>query len=304
MVLFRDKRGDARALLDRCAHRNVALSEGKIVDHHLVCAYHGWRYDSHGACAHIPGLGPDEKAPVFQIFSFTTKEEHGLIWVTFTTEEPAEKPRLDYPTNYQTIHYRFDVEGTLDQALENQLDVMHTSILHAGWFRSEAARKLTTAKVIEKKDLMQVEYVGEKRPSGWIAKLIAPSATEVVHVDRLFYPGITQVEYRAGKTHFIATTFLTPTTEGKIKCHAIVHLHLPLPLFLTKLLLLLGVKLILRQDIDMLKKQSANIKRFPSLHFASTKLDVYAPFIRKQIMASANDGSESDEKKYDLPVWM
>src|SRR5207245_5894088 len=42
LVVFRDGGGQARALLDRCPHRNVALSLGRIAgDGTLQCSYHG-----------------------------------------------------------------------------------------------------------------------------------------------------------------------------------------------------------------------------------------------------------------------
>jgi len=45
VVLFRDERGEPAALEDRCAHRNLELSQGKTVDGCVECQYHGWRYD-------------------------------------------------------------------------------------------------------------------------------------------------------------------------------------------------------------------------------------------------------------------
>ena len=36
-VVFRDASGNAHVLEDRCAHRNMALSHGKVVDGHVEC---------------------------------------------------------------------------------------------------------------------------------------------------------------------------------------------------------------------------------------------------------------------------
>ena len=49
LVLFRDGRGGVGALLDRCPHRGVALSLGRITDGTLECPFHGWRFDISGA---------------------------------------------------------------------------------------------------------------------------------------------------------------------------------------------------------------------------------------------------------------
>ena len=56
LVLFRDGEGKPGALLDRCPHRNVPLSLGRVAPEsgQLECAYHGWRFDRGGACRFIP----------------------------------------------------------------------------------------------------------------------------------------------------------------------------------------------------------------------------------------------------------
>lgn len=44
------------ALQDKCPHRGVALSQGKVKDAQLHCIYHGWRFNTLGQCVGIPGL--------------------------------------------------------------------------------------------------------------------------------------------------------------------------------------------------------------------------------------------------------
>jgi phenylpropionate dioxygenase-like ring-hydroxylating dioxygenase large terminal subunit len=56
LVLFRADGGRPAALLDRCAHRNLPLSAGRVAGSYIECAYHGWRYDRSGACRSVPAL--------------------------------------------------------------------------------------------------------------------------------------------------------------------------------------------------------------------------------------------------------
>jgi phenylpropionate dioxygenase-like ring-hydroxylating dioxygenase large terminal subunit len=48
LVLWRDRAGKPQALRDRCAHRGMALSAGKVVDGCIQCPYHGYTYDGEG----------------------------------------------------------------------------------------------------------------------------------------------------------------------------------------------------------------------------------------------------------------
>src|SRR5262245_49813153 len=81
VALFRGADGRPAALLDRCPHRNVPLSLGRLVDGgRLECAYHGWQFDASGRCRVVPGLcGPDDgaerRAP-----SFAARERDGFVW--------------------------------------------------------------------------------------------------------------------------------------------------------------------------------------------------------------------------------
>src|SRR4051812_47463239 len=54
IVLARSKKGEAFALEDRCAHRQVPLSEGVVCGEVLNCGYHAWTYDKTGRCINVP----------------------------------------------------------------------------------------------------------------------------------------------------------------------------------------------------------------------------------------------------------
>ena len=57
LVVYRDADGKPHALEDRCCHRGVQLSLGRITKQgHLACGYHGWEYDGSGRCVHVPSL--------------------------------------------------------------------------------------------------------------------------------------------------------------------------------------------------------------------------------------------------------
>lgn len=85
IVLFRGDDGEVRALENRCPHRRVPLSLGKIKPGgRIQCGYHGWTYDGDsGACVVIPNLRPSESiSPRYRAETWQVCEQHGFVYVT------------------------------------------------------------------------------------------------------------------------------------------------------------------------------------------------------------------------------
>src|SRR5947208_2580714 len=76
LVLFRAEDGKVGAFDDCCPHRRMRLSCGRVVDHRLQCAYHGWTFDR---------LGNGESPGTPKLHAYTppydTTEGHGAIWL-------------------------------------------------------------------------------------------------------------------------------------------------------------------------------------------------------------------------------
>jgi nitrite reductase/ring-hydroxylating ferredoxin subunit len=63
LALWRSAGGAVQAWEDRCPHRGVALSLGRVEGDRLTCAYHGWQYAaSNGRCVAIPAM-PQQPVP-------------------------------------------------------------------------------------------------------------------------------------------------------------------------------------------------------------------------------------------------
>ena len=132
LVLFRDASGAASALLDRCAHRNVPLSQGWCSAGHLVCAYHGWEYQGDGAVTKVPALSGDQGGKARRAPCFPVREQQGLLWVWLSPDsapsaEPYSLPHLG-EAGYDHINYEADMQASLHASLENILDVLRMGI--------------------------------------------------------------------------------------------------------------------------------------------------------------------------------
>lgn len=286
LVLFRGEGRRAAALVDRCPHRNVPLSIGRVDGGLLECKYHGWKFDAQGSCREIPGIcgGPaDLKAR--RATALHVREQDGLVWVFANPEaeppfEPMRIPHVDDP-RYCIIRRSFTVRGTLYSALENTLDVPHTAFLHQGLFRGPKKRNEIDVVIRRGADRVEAEFIGEPRPTGIAGRLLAPRGGVVQHVDRFLLPSVAQVEYRLEDNHVLITAAMTPVSDFETTIHATVAFKLRIPGWLVRPVLTPIAFHILNQDAEILKIQTSSLQRFGGEKFTSTELDVLGAHIWK-----------------------
>jgi len=312
MVLFRGAGGTATALLDRCAHRNVPLSLGSMVEGRIECRYHGWQYGTEGRCEKIPGLCDGFDRIARNVPHFATVEENGLIWVYATPDEvPSARPFALAPLGPGETEVRrvVTVESPLQPALENALDVPHTAVLHRGLFRGDRIPRRIKARVSRTAVGVQAEYLGEPRPEGLAAKLLAPSGGVVTHFDRFILPSIAQIEYRLGDdVHFLVNSICTPVDEYLTRIHAVIRFRTRLPGWLLKPLLTPLANRIFKQDAAILRAQSGSLRKFGGDHYTSTAIDVLGLQIARLLRrteseaAAAEDRPEDWSREIDLEV--
>jgi phenylpropionate dioxygenase-like ring-hydroxylating dioxygenase large terminal subunit len=187
---------------------------------------------------------------------------------------------VDEP-GYTTVRREILVRSTLQRALENVLDVPHTAFLHRGLFRTSGAARDVEVVVRRFADRCEAEFVGEPRPTGLAARLLAPKGGVVIHMDRFLLPSIAQVEYRLGESHVVVTTAMTPVDEARTRLFSAATFRLPVPGRLAGWILSPIAGRILRQDAWMLALQTDNVARFGGERFASTELDVLGPQIQR-----------------------
>lgn len=307
MVLFRDASGLASALLDRCPHRNVPLSLGRMTEQRfLECAYHGWQFRANGTCAHVPGLSGNTGAKERSVPRFATAEEAGFVWVYASADrEPEGVPYAGHQIadgGYTSVVREVEVQATLHAALENALDVPHTAYLHRGLFRGGDKHEIR-ALVRRTADRVEAEYRGEPRPEGVVGRLLSPSGGIVEHWDRFILPSIAQVEYRLGtETHFLVTSLCTPVNDFRTRMYAVVNFRTRIPGRVLKPLLEPVAQRIFDQDARILERQSANVRKFGGEQFMSTELDILGPHIWRLLRQAERGEAAPEEARTETEV--
>ncbi len=139
-VLFRNDEGEISGLPDRCPHRSARLSDGRLVNGQVECLYHGWKFESGGACVHIPQLPEGGQIPTRACLDTTpVRVVDGLVWI-FPGENPASLKGAAPPEpmealardDVHVIDFATDLPYTHAALIENVLDFAHIHIAHDG----------------------------------------------------------------------------------------------------------------------------------------------------------------------------
>ena len=280
IVLFRSPAGPA-AFLDRCPHRTMALSAGRIRDGEIECPYHGWRFAADGRCTLTPGADQPagQRAETLPVI-----ERAGLVWTTLA-RDPAPFPALPQPIEDASFD-RFwwllrPSRARLFDAIENLLDPAHPHFLHAGIVRSGMTRRPVSVTIRIRGDHGEAGYVENARASGLMPLLFEGLRT--TSIGRFFPPSIGQIAFEGPSgPQLVVTVFFTPATASQIR--PIAHFATPkgrVPAVLKRALLKLFHWPVLVQDRAALSAQFDNIARFGAPKYALGPLDFLLPAIRQ-----------------------
>ena len=135
VVLYRTEAGAPVALEDRCAHRRLPLSMGKVIGDTIQCHYHALEDDCTGACVKIPGQ--DRIAPQMKVKSYPVVDRDNCIFVWMG--DVADADELDIPSHFGmlmqegwgTTKVHCHVQGHYQLVIDNLLDLSHLATVHA-----------------------------------------------------------------------------------------------------------------------------------------------------------------------------
>lgn len=157
LVLFRS--GDAVAALpDRCGHRGMRLSEGRVVEGRVECPYHGWQWDRDGA-----GRVPATPKQCPRMDAFEAVERDGAVWVRRAGAATAF-PTFDVNGWWCFGRLRARVEAPLELVLDNFIEVEHTPTTHLVLGYSLDAMSVVETRATVSDDAVEVFNKGPQKP--------------------------------------------------------------------------------------------------------------------------------------------
>ena len=134
IAMFRDTKGLAHALEDRCPHRLLPLSKGKCLGDTIQCGYHGMTFDTTGKCVRVPGQDNTPERAYVQVFP--VEERHGIMWVWMGDPNLADKnkifaiPELSDSKWHAHLGGHLHIKAHYLNVAENLVDPAHVSFVH------------------------------------------------------------------------------------------------------------------------------------------------------------------------------
>ncbi len=134
MAMYRTSDGRVVALQDRCPHKFLPLSKGRLIGDDVQCGYHGLTFDCDGACVRVPGQ--DNIPASATVRSFPVHERHRIVWVWMGDPEQADTSKIfDLPQftmpgwaahQGDALHLKANYLSVAD----NLCDPAHVSFVH------------------------------------------------------------------------------------------------------------------------------------------------------------------------------
>ena len=133
IAVFRTANGDLGAVADRCPHRQVPLSIGRLINGNIQCGYHGLTFDAHGACVDAPGQR--FIPPKACIKAYPVSDRHGWVWLWMGDADCADEALI--PDFHRLTDPRFKAVGKTNHiranyklVIDNLMDLSHVGFVH------------------------------------------------------------------------------------------------------------------------------------------------------------------------------
>jgi 5,5'-dehydrodivanillate O-demethylase len=139
LVLYKDKSGNFGMVERNCPHRRADLAFGMVEKDGIRCTYHGWCFDSKGACTHQPfeqASAPERNTRAsVKAKAYPVEAKAGLLWVYMGPQPAPLLPDWE-PFSWKNGFTQIvisDVPCNWFQCQENSIDPVHFEWMHENW---------------------------------------------------------------------------------------------------------------------------------------------------------------------------
>lgn len=135
LVAFRGESGEVCVADAHCPHLGAHLGGGWTTGDTIHCPYHGWRFDTSGACVEIP-YGEARIPSRACLRTYESCERNGFVFVWYhaggrpPSYELPVVPEADDPAWSAAHPWRFELTAALQEMAENNVDYAHLHVVH------------------------------------------------------------------------------------------------------------------------------------------------------------------------------
>jgi vanillate O-demethylase monooxygenase subunit len=183
IVFYRTGTGDVVGLADRCVHRRFPLSLSRRDGDRIVCGYHGFTYDTTGACVYVPGQARIPRTA--RVPAYPVVERDTLVWVWIgepAKADPTTIPRAPWlgTGGWTTVRGLEPLAARYGLLVDNLLDLSHETYLHGGYIGTPEVAQITT----EVDEHAGIVYVSRRMKDVACPPFYARSTGIAGHIDR------------------------------------------------------------------------------------------------------------------------
>jgi phthalate 4,5-dioxygenase oxygenase subunit len=134
LIAFRATSGKVGLIQNACPHRGASLFFGRNEEEGLRCVYHGWKFDTAGACVDMPSEPAESNFKnKVRARAYPVQERNGILWAYMGPRE-VTPPLPDLEPNMVEGAVVNTVQRACNwmQALEGDIDTVHFIFLHYG----------------------------------------------------------------------------------------------------------------------------------------------------------------------------
>jgi len=208
VVMWRTSEGKVVAFDDRCVHKKMPLSCGKLLANGtLECAYHGLCYDAAGQCVAIPSAPDKPIPPQARLSVVPVREQDGVVWIwpgNIAASQRCEPPRTPEVTDAENLSIGSPeplyVPANYLLLIENLLDITHFYPLHDGNIGDKENSRIPVD--LEEGDsegytfVRTTRHVHGYRQPPYLKEWFLYDEVERVHTHCMVTPGLTRVVMR------------------------------------------------------------------------------------------------------------
>src|ERR1051325_8157391 len=203
VVLYRTEGGAPVALENRCCHKYLPLSMGKLKGDAVECGYHGMTYAPSGACIRIPGQSTIPAQA--RVRAYPAVDHLGMVWIWAGEASQADTAKLfplpaygapGWTTNRGPYtHFRANYQHMTD----NLLDPMHVSFVHLSTLGSPSMADIPVETLQNGDTVTVIRWTLDQQPVPIIRKLTGVDG----NVDRWQYynfyaPSVSVTDFGSG----------------------------------------------------------------------------------------------------------